>query len=550
MAENNCNKVIVIGLDGATFDVLIPMMERGIIPNIANLYNGGVYGDLESIIPYVSGPAWISFMTGKNPGKHGAFDWGVRQNRYSSKIVNSSFLTDKTLWQILSDNSRKVGIINVPLTYPPKKVNGFMITGMGTVGENATFTYPENLYHEILGKVGKYRVDLTTKDYKNKGPKEFLYDLMEMTRQRGNTTLYLMNKYNWDFFMMVFVGMDRIQHYFWSYVDPQSSLHRNDNQLMDLINDYYSLVDDYIGKIIKKHYDVNTFLISDHGFGPLKTTVYINELLAKKGYLTKNKKNLLNILAHIRKSMGITPEKVLKYCRLLGIDTLDIYKFESLSNFVSSVDWKRTLAFSDSTNGISINLKGREPKGIVRQGKEYEELKKEIIVRLSGTTLPGTGEKVFKKFYKREDLYNGPKVELASDIIFELHWDLWPSASFNSDNLCFKCNDDKEANFTAFTGSHRKNGIFIAKGMDIKKGTKLYDAKIIDIAPTILYLMGLPIPEDFDGKVLKDIFTTSYIQANPISYGGKAISRGDKNWIDVEDQKEVMRHLKGLGYFD
>lgn len=502
--KKDTNKVIVIGLDGGTFDVLNPMIERGIMPNLASLIKEGVHGDTDTYVTGM-GQGWASFMTGKDPTKHGVFYWAL------PKGVTSDYIKDKTIWDILSGYGKKVGIINVPYTYPPKPVNGFLISGLGSgllPQKNITFTYPEGLYDEIVSEVGEYERGWIASEFQ--GAEEFLRNIIRVTELRVKTAMHLMKKHDPDFFMIVFRGMDGIQHNLWNYIDFSNPISKEDSVVTNLIQDYYKLVDNYIELIASQNDEKNIFIISDHGFGPSKAIVLLNEFLAQKGYLIKNR----GMKSHIKLGVLVTAKSVLgpyykKFMMNQFFNKLDNFRTKKLkisrSEFV--IDWTKTVAFLDSAFGISINLKGRNPQGIVEPGKDYEILREEIIGELSRLKYPQSGEKVFKKVYNKEALNLKRAFDIAPDILFECeeYFQADPDIDLKDENPGIFKSFGKER-FKFGTGIHRKNGIFVAKGKNIKNNFKINEVKIINIVPTILYMMGLPVPQDVDGRILPEIF--------------------------------------------
>ena len=215
-------RVFIVGLDGATFDLILPWIREGRLPSLSHMMENGVYGELKSTIPILTPAAWSSFMTGKNPGKHGIVGFFTREKEgYSVKVVNSTDRSAREIWTILSENGKKVGIVNVPLTYPPKSVNGFMITGMMTPPKSDNFTYPTLLKEEVEKVIGGSTLDplLTSLERED----VFINELFGSTEKLAKISLLLIEKQELDLFMVVFNGTDYIQHRFWKYIDPQHS---------------------------------------------------------------------------------------------------------------------------------------------------------------------------------------------------------------------------------------------------------------------------------------------------------------------------------------
>lgn len=488
-------KVVVIGLDGATFDLIEPWIDEGRLPNIGNLMKEGVSGNLKSVIPPISAPAWVSFMTGKNPGKHGIFRF-VRysDNSYQGEkelsVISALSFKDKTLWELLSLYGKRVGIINVPVTYPPKKVNGFLISCLLTPPSAKVFTYPKELRQELPD----YRIDLdfvTNFLFKDRTAtrkvkkSEMVQDQYDITEKRASAVSKLMDKWKTDFFIVVFKGTDNLQHYFWDE--------------KDILLEYYQKLDKIIGEILERSgKEANVFIISDHGFGPEATkTFFINTWLEQHGLL-KMKGGSKNRLFRRLFFTVVKINQFLKFRSILPRKSVN----QVVKASKSQIDWHNTKIYGDDKNigGININLKGRQPAGVVEK-EEYEQLREEIINKLKALKDPETGENIIKEAYKKEELYSGRFMDKISDIVLLGNHEYIISPGISDELLKpFK---------SIRTGNHSNgylNGILIANGPDIKEGKHVEGPELIDIAPTILHMLGVPIPRDMDGRVLKDIF--------------------------------------------
>ena len=528
-------RVLVIGLDGGTFDIIKPLVAQGKLPTIGKLMKGGVYGDLISTIPPVTSPAWPSFMTGKNPGKHGVFDFVGRGKGYSKVIKNARDIKAKTLWRFLSEAGKTCIVVNVPVTYPPEKIKGCIVTGMLTP-PGACYAYPVDVYKELkkMG-YGPQKGGLR----KCSSPEKLLNYLVRTASKQAEAVLYLMDKFNdWDFCMVVFRETDIIQHIIW----------QNRDMIFELYQKIDMFIDDLINRIGK---ETNIILMSDHGFGPVSKFFHVNYFLHKLGLLEfaesgssgdylviKDYRQKRTAFWKILLKIGITKERVYNFAKkanLIPILQRISRKINiQLPKTKKAIDWKRTKAFFSSSIGpsaaIEINMEGREPEGIVKR-EEYNKIRELIIRELLRVRDPESGRNIVQDAFRREDIYHGPYVSEAPDIVF-----LTQNLEYIATDRIYGNNLVSEP-IRKGRGTHRMNGILIAHGPDIKDtGEDIGRARIIDLTPTILHMFNLEIPEDMDGKVLMNIFKIdSPIAKRPILY---------RKITEEEKIKEKLRKLK------
>jgi predicted AlkP superfamily phosphohydrolase/phosphomutase len=543
-------EVIVIGIDGASWNVLNLMMKAGAMPNFKRLVDTGVSGNLTSTIPPISAPAWTSFMTGKNPGEHGIFLWADALNRQFIP-VNARKIDGKTLWQLLGESGKRVGVFNVPMTYPLPSypINGFMITGSLTPSIESEFTYPASLRDELISLVGDYTIYIPWQEYelRKNGRQTLMKDLAAKAEQRSKIVLALLDKYETDFFMVVFAGNDRMSHCLWKYIglDPAAELDAEGQEIQKMIRAYYRQLDDTLGEVLERcGPDTSVFVMSDHGFGPVRKEIYINKWLADQGFLVSSSnsrsRKVRTGLRSLARCLGITRER---WRRVLG--TKATKAAQDLVNTVR-IDWSRTRAYSNGSNTIQINLRGREPHGIINPGSEYEGIRSQVIERLTQLRDPETGGKVVKAAFRREEIYEGPHVQRAPDILMLMA---------DEGYVAYEPDVDVDSVFGLpgwRNGDHTLEGVLVAAGKCMKKGTTIAGAQIIDLAPTILYTMGLPIPDDMDGEILTDLFKDEFLRSNiPVTARTSEVTdkgRGDRD--QAEEEEIILERLRGLGYVD
>ncbi len=508
-------KVLLIGLDGATFDIIDPLSAEKKLPNISRLIAEGVRGELKSTIHPITPAAWASCVTGLNPGKHGVYDFRRRRPfSYETELVNARLRHGLPLWTLLSQQGKKVGVFNVPLTYPPDEVNGFMISGFDTPSQESQFVYPQELFEELKALVSEYIFEPERKSYSSE--EEYASQINQMLDQRIEILHFLLDKYaDFDFFMTVFIATDRHQHAFWKYFDPTMPdyLSPKAPYFRAAFEECYTKIDDVIGELLERFGEETTIIImSDHGFGPLYKDVYLNKWLADLGLLRFH------------------------------------HEYYEPGTIISlrNVDWRHTKAYSFGFFGnININMQGREPLGTVERGREAEELAGFITAKLYRLLEPDTGELLVDRVYRREELYHGPHVEQAPDLLITMRnyaYMIRGSYEFAHDELVAAPMKYHPTGAIRHSGNHRLNGILIMGGTGMREGTRVQNAEILDITPTVLYIMGLPIPLGMDGKVLEEAFDPTYRRTKQV----KAMMVAKAPYISPAGEENADAYIQSL----
>jgi len=544
----NSHKVLVIGFDGATFDLIDPLIVEGKLPTFARLVRSGARGRLRSTIPPSSGPAWASFATGMRPGKHGIYSFFQRDyGSYTYPPINSRLIQSETLWQLVSSAGKKAGVVNVPGTFPPTPVNGFMIAGMLSPGLKQAF-YPPDLREQVLEQIPDYSVEpLTLAD-----KAEYLEKVKRSIEARKKTALHLLDRYPTDLFVIVFTELDRLQHFFWADMDPNHPAHSpsTSTDLAQAIETGYIVLDQVMEELLEAvGEEVIVFVVSDHGFEGVYKLFCVNKWLADRGFLklkerrsgstmqrTKEALQRLGLWKLARRARNLVP----KAARL---------RSENLS-YALDIDWERTKAAFGPNLGININLHGREPKGVVLPGQEYEELCDTIRRELESYLDPETGERVVDKVLRREEVHAGDAMELAPDIRL-----LMAKSSRYRGQYAYSLKVSAPQSLAypdKIYGNHAEYGIFLACGPGVRAGVQLDGAQIIDVAPTILCAMGLPIPETMDGHPLVEMFDDAFECAQERGrHSAEADSPTDQDAALTEiEEQQVMERLRSLGYLD
>lgn len=560
-SKNHPNRVLIIGLDGATFDLIRPWAEEGRLPTLQRLMEEGSWGELNVELPPGTIPNWPSFATGKNPGKHGLI-WWVKQKRetFDAEVISSEDLRGQTMWDIAGDNGLQVGIVNMPMAYPPYPVNGFMISGLLTPPTADIYTYPKELRHEIESQLGEYRIFPQTL-FRKGNEAAYLEDLHRTLETRYKTTRFLMRNKPWSLFAVVFGATDWAMHAYWKYQDPQHPRHdaSEAQKYGHAIRSIYEHIDEVVKGLLDE-IDENTHVIimSDHGAGPAVAKSMLNNWLLNIGLL-KIKRAPISQIKYLLFRMGFTPEKIYPWVskfKLLNVRlkrTLDPRRKgrQSLLRRIflsfNDVDWTRTKAYTLGGMGqIHINLRGRNKFGCVSPGKEYEELCEYIIQRLQEIRLPGNGQPFVKQVYRRDELYHGMFIEDMPDLL------VMPSDMRYLDSGIEFFTNRMFSELDVNSGAHRTNGVFILWGPHAKKGIKIKGVSIRDIAPTTLYLLGLAIPEDMDGKVVVQSLSDEYVAKFPIKFTqvDEELSSSRGGFASKEDEELIKQRLASLGYLD
>lgn len=483
-------QLLVIGLDGATWSLIKNFVKKGYLPTISKLMGEGIHGDLESSLPPVTFPAWKCYSTGKNPGKLGVYWWMNIDVTNKKHIVNNSkSFKSREIWDYFSEKGLPCCIVGMPTTYPPKKINGCMVSELPT--DELNYTYPFDLSAELKKEIG---YNCNESNYHGADKLSVAHERSEMIKQRFSATKHLIKKYNPDFINLTIFHIDNIQHFYWKYMEA------NDAKFGNVIIDAWKLIDAEISELLNEFdSDLNIVLMSDHGFTSLKAVFDMDAWLMENQYLSIKKEtfglnNIINIIHRMGLSkLAISIIKNLTTLPLIGKVVPSINEIAA-SGLENMVDW-------DVSKTITL------PQGLIYINKsvvgisEYENFRNLLVGKISSIENPKTGEKLAKHVYKKEDIYTGKYLSQAPDIV------ILPNEGYE---IYHRRNVDKIWDFSpeedGWSGIHKLHGIFLAHGPDIKQNANIEGARIIDLAPTILHMYGVPIPRDMDGRVLTEIF--------------------------------------------
>jgi predicted AlkP superfamily phosphohydrolase/phosphomutase len=436
-------RLFVLSLDGVPHSFVLGAVKSGLMPNMARLLREGSWARMNSVLPTVSTVAWATYMTGVNPGKHGIFGFVDREpNPFSAFIPTAKDLKASTLWEMISRGGKRLGVMNVPLTYPPKQVNGFMV-GCFLSPDLAKATYPADLAPRLAEMEYKIDADLSLA---RTDMGAFLTDLNHTMARRFGAALKLMTSEPWEFFQLHVMDTDRINHFLWADWEDRK------DGLAQEFEAFYHRLDSYIGELVQAlPSECRLAIVSDHGFTRSKALVQVNQWLEQNGYLLfgRGKKEFMNM----------HPE---------------------------------TRAYSLVPGRVFLNLEGREERGRVGRGKPADELKEELVHRLSGLKHPETGQPLVRRVFKREELYAGPQLGRAADLIIDPVPGYELKAAWESPGLL---------SAPDLSGTHTYDDAFLYV-QGIKSLPDDNSFSLLDLAPTLLTLLGVTPPQGLDGQNL------------------------------------------------
>lgn len=488
------NRLIAIGLDSATLDVILPLVKDGLLPTFKKLIQEGAYGVLESTIPPITPCAWETAMTGVNPGRHNIFDFFSYPANYQVEVLTSKDRAALAVWDYLAHFGKKSIVFNYPMGYPPPKIEGIFISGMNTPGVNTNFTFPQAIKKEILKKVPDYKIDVLGDHIINGRDDLYFAEIKHLTETHFRAASYLLKKYPWDLSLIFFTELDRVHHYFF----------RDQNRLRE----YYQLLDVLLKKLLTSYKKTTLLVFSDHGSAALSRDVFIEEFLVDWGLLAfrKTAKGLFSrIISNlIWKARSFVyklslAEMIIKLLPGRFFQVL-VKLSSSREENVGNINWTKTKVYFSvpSSQGLKVNLRGREEQGIVAK-EEYDLVRNYVIKKLLVLKDPSNGRKVIKNVYKRENIYDGPYIENAQDLIIETDsmYHLQKGIGRGKFGLASEAGVPKSA-------EHSREGMFVFYGEKITPGKK-EKLKLVDIAAYILYILNLPIPSGIEGKINRKV---------------------------------------------
>ncbi len=522
-------RLLVIGIDGGTWRVLDRLLEEHRLPVLQGLIQTGLKNDLISTIPPITAAAWSSFQTGVHPGKHGVYDFialDVQNKR--AVLVNSRAIQAPTLWELLSRAGKQAVVINVPLTFPPRRLPGIVtIGGMLSPEVSPKFVHPPEVYDRVIRKV-HYRILVPRWAVKSLKPAEFVDEEIEVEHERFRAAHLLLDLYpDWSFFMIHVQSSDVIQHAFWHYLDP--SWPQYTPEAWRTITRFYEALDQEIGRLVDHARPDAVLIISDHGFGPARTEVNLNLWLKRRGLLKTTGTDKLALLEDFTRRVDRWNLIKRLAVKLLGHNAARKLRGRKAGNIFQKIDWEHTRLFVTASIHFAflfLNPRFRREEVLPPLETALQELRYR------------DGSPIVQRVHFKEDLYGPEPRGYPPDLIVE------PREGF-----VFSSNLDAVGLFRSYrpgledTGAHAMEGIVVASGAGFQ-GIAGGPFHIVDIAPTVLQFLGLPVPEHMDGRPINGRGQAG----KPPTAPGPTGETPPESVYTPEEEREIQKRLEDLGY--
>ncbi len=530
-------RVLVVGWDGAPWSYLDPLLARGELPNLASLLERGARGILRSTVPPYTNVAWPSLVTGLNPGKTGVFDGArARPGGYEAVPTNLTGHRGIPLWRWLNRFGWRCGVLNVPMTYPAHPLDGYLVSGFDSPRRSSRIAYPEDLLEAWARAGHPYRVleeETALMDQQNpfqaRGDLEaFVRRWESLTEEQGAFVAWVGRHDPVDLLFVVFSGTDSINHR---------------TRDLEAIARVYRAADRALGRILEAVEADWICLVSDHGSGPAERYIALYRILSDAGWIAFRPQVATRFW---RRLPAVGPALARLWPRLPeGLRRLlswPLLRWEPrLAVAYENVDWSRTRVFARGGMGpLYLNVRGRYPQGTVDPA-EYESLRQEVIETFLALR-DEAGRPLFARVWRREELYPGADpADDPPDLVFEV-------ADPRDQGITGYPTDPvvRPIPATGEYGGHTPDGIFVLAGPTVRPGVDLGPLRIVDVVPTLLAALNLPIPEPVDGRAVREAFALPVEERRvPV----EAEERGSGGEEEGEDQ-EVLDRLRALGYLD
>lgn len=539
-------RTLIIGIDGATYDLLKPWAEAGLLPTFAHLLQHGAHATLDAY-PYLgSATAWTNIITGYNPGQHAILSFTTRNFEPENwRPIIGSDRRKPAFWQMLAASGQRAGVMNVPISFPAENINGFMLSGMDSPSATgAGFSQPRGIYHELKRAGIQYLIDVPNMgETARRGVTTLPSNVRDMTLARTRAFLYLLEKYPCDAAMVVYIGGDRMSHYFWRETPPLP-----DAPEWRPLRELFQLYDTQLEELLERASgDTTVFIVSDHGFGLLQRGRYgLNTMLQQLGYQAKLTGPSNIALLHTLLKLGRRTIPLQWQRDLAG-------RFSGLharaARYDGVYDWANTRAYTLAEAGtISLNMSGRYARGIVPP-EEYDALWNELAEVLLGLTNPENGANMIQEVHHSSKYFNGPWSHGASDMY--MRWN-YPQLGHR---MAYRRNGHDivlapGGPTSGWIGNHLPEGIFIAYGKGVRPGVAHESITHFELTPTILYLHDQPIPDDMDGRALTEWFEPGFVQQHSIIKTAAPEYTSNPQGLNDSENELVENRLRQLGYIE
>lgn len=545
--------LVVVGWDGATFDLLEPWMADGTLPTLASLCARGAWSRLRSTMPPATFPAWTSLVTGVNPGRHGVLDFTERvPGTYRVRFVNGSGRRAPALWSRYSAAGLRSAVLTVPGTYPPEPIHGVMVSGWDsplTTAVDGSFVHPRSFFQEVEATVG--RLPFADFQEMDTGPgwhEEALEKLLDGIERRAALARHCLRT-SLDLLMVVFGESDTISHHFWRFHDRRSPRHAP-SDLGDAIRTVYRALDTALASLVAAApADATVAVVSDHGSGGASdVVVHPNRRLQECGLLGFTSSPAEWPARARRAALGAVPVEwqgrlLRRFSRVSGA-------LESSVRF-AGIDWRTTAAYSEELDyapSVWINRAGREPGGIVPD-REYEAIRTRVVDALMSWAYPD-GRPVVERVWRREELLHGDATERAPDLVVELALvDGYSPSTLRSgtpgpSTRRLDPSEHGAGKGAGMNGAHRRDGVAVVAGAGVVAAGDLGGADIVDVMPTLLAAAGLEVPLGLDGA------PWTRALASPPRFAPDRVDppSGPATPYDEAAEAEIAARLAALGY--
>jgi len=534
---------MIIGIDGGTWRVLGPAMEQGYMPFLKGLVARGASGVLESTMPAITPAAWGSFQTGMNPGEtgvHDFFQWDKKDKQ--ARVVNSTNLRE-TMWDVAGRSGKRVGVVNVPMTYPPRAINGYMVTGLLTPSLASDFTHPAELKSALVEAVEGYQIlnlDRAGSAVRREDFAGYVGQMAEDLSSRAKAAEFVMGKERLDLLMVHFQASDVIQHNFWGYLSEESDFFDGAKQRY-LFEHFYRQLDAQMRRVYESFWkDCEqgglTFVVSDHGFQANKVVVNLGVWLKRQGYLkVRGGRQRPSVVKRITRTLGVG--------KLLS----RFFSREQVARMEAAVIEPRAIEYDWADS--KVYARGGNCEGFIYLLEEDEAARGQTeatLVRQLEEMRDAAGRAVVRRVYRREEVFHGRHVALMPDLMVDPVDGYSFKGTYGAGAELFRAVDERT---DAHVGKHHKDGILVVCGEGVRQRENVR-VQITDVAPTVLYAMSLPLRQDCDGRVLRELFTEDFVAAHGSS-GTYEAGRSDAEGGEVygeEDRERIEQRLRDLGY--